>query len=140
MIRKAGFSVAAVAVVLLGVGIFKWAKEKFTVDLPQYPQAANTVLLDQNWTAKQRDWFHHADQGTQTFGIPYEWFIALEQPQLSFAAPGLLSDPVYLDRFGFIPSDANSGQARVARWLCLRRPHKRRERRAVAESAAQMQT
>ena len=110
MIGKVRFSVAAVVVVLLGIGIFKWAKEKFTVELPQYPQAANTVWLDQNWTAKQRDWFHHADQGTQTFGIPYEWFIALEQPQLSFAAPGLLSDPVYLDRFGFIPSDANSGK------------------------------
>ena len=110
MIGKARFSVAAVVVVLLGVGIFKWAKEKFTVELPQYPQAANTVWLDQNWTAKQRDWFHHADQGTQTFGIPYEWFIALEQPQLSFTAPRLLSDPFYLDRFGFIPSDANSGK------------------------------
>ena len=55
MIGKVRFSVAAVVVVLLGVGIFKWAKEKFTVDLPQYPQAANTVWLDQNWTAKQRD-------------------------------------------------------------------------------------
>ena len=37
---------------------------------------------------EQRDWFHHADQGTQTFGIPYEWFIALEQPSLSLTAPG----------------------------------------------------
>jgi hypothetical protein len=48
MIRRVGFSVAAVVIILLGLGIFKWATEKFTVELPQYPQAANTVWLDQN--------------------------------------------------------------------------------------------
>jgi mono/diheme cytochrome c family protein len=31
--------------------------------------------------------------------------MALEQPSLSLSAPGLLSDPNYLDRYGFIPSD-----------------------------------
>jgi len=110
MTRKVGLSIAAVVTILLAAAAFQWAKRKFTIDLPQYPQATNTVWLDQNWTAKQRDWFHHADQGTQTFGIPYEWFVALEQPRLSFTAPGLLSDPVYLDRYGFIASDAASGK------------------------------
>ena len=113
MTKKAGFAVGALVVILLLLGVLKYAKENFTVELPQYPATVNAVWLDQNWTAKQRDWFHHADQGTQTFGIPYEWFIALEQPQLSFGAPGLLSDPVYLDRYGFIPSNADSGESEL---------------------------
>jgi hypothetical protein len=61
------------------------------------------VWLDQHWTPNNVSG-SHADQGTQTFGITYEWFIALEQPSLSFTAPGLLRDPAYLDRYGFIPS------------------------------------
>jgi hypothetical protein len=95
-----------VVVILVAFGIK--LHDKLTVELPKYPPIESTVWLDQNWTAEQRDRFHHADQGTQTFGIPYEWFMALEQPALSFSAPGLLSDRVYLDRFGFIPSDTNS--------------------------------
>jgi hypothetical protein len=111
MTKKVGFAVGALVVLLLLFAGLKYAKENFTVELPQYSATANTVWLDQNWNAKQRDWFHHADQGTQTFGIPYEWFIALEQPQLSLDAPGLLSDSVYLDRYGFIPSNADSGES-----------------------------
>jgi hypothetical protein len=72
--------------------------------LPDYPAARRTVWLDQGWTPEQRAWYHHASQGTATFGIPYEWFVALERPQLSLLGPaGLLSEPGYLRRFGFIP-------------------------------------
>src|SRR5277367_4448440 len=85
----------------------KYFRDNFTVELPEYPPIGKVVWLDQHWTAEQRDWFHHADQGTQTFGIPYEWFIALEQPSLSLGAPGLFSDPVYLDRYGFIPDNTH---------------------------------
>jgi len=106
MKKKIGLVVAAILVALL----VKWAHDKFTVELPNYSPIHNAAWLDQNWTTEQRDWFHHADQGTQTFGIPYEWFIALEQPALSFNAPGLLSDPQYLDRYGFITSDTNPGK------------------------------
>src|ERR1700688_2829448 len=85
--------------------------DNLTVVLPTYPPMENVTWLDQNWTPEQRDWFHHSDQGTQTFGIPYEWFIALEQPpSLSLSAPGLMSDPAYLDRYGFIPSSAGPGK------------------------------
>lgn len=97
----------AVVVFIPALLVLKWADEKLTVRMPKYPTIENVVWLPQNWTAEQREWFHHADQGTQTFGIPYEWFIALEQPALSFAAPGLLSDPIYLDRYGFIPSSTD---------------------------------
>ena len=91
----------------------KYFRDNFTVELPEYPPIGKVVWLDQNWTAEQRDWFHHADQGTQTFGIPYEWFIALEQPSLSLGAPGLLSDPAYLDRFGFIPDNVHPDKPEV---------------------------
>ena len=61
--------------------------------------------LDQNWTTEDRHWFHHASQGTATFQVPYDWFVALEQPGLRlFSRPRLLSDSAYLERFGFLPS------------------------------------
>src|SRR3984957_9773968 len=102
MKKKIGLAFGAIVVILLGFG-GKYVYDNFTVELPTYEPIDNAVWLPQNWTAQQRDWFHHADQGTQTFGIPYEWFIALEQPPLSSTDSGLLSDPLYLDRYGFIP-------------------------------------
>ena len=96
----------AILVILLAVGVYFW-HDNFTVEPPQYPPLGKVVWLDQNWTAEQRDWFHHADQGTQTFGIPYEWFMALEQPPISSTGSGLLSDQSYLDRYGFIPDTAH---------------------------------
>src|SRR5260370_13657541 len=97
-------------IVLILLGFFIKVRDQLTVELPKYSPIEKVTWLDQNWTAAQREWFHHADQGTQTFGIPYEWFIALEQPELSFRAPGLLSDPLYLDRYGFIPYETNSSK------------------------------
>jgi len=104
--KKIGLVLAAIIAILVVV-IGKLAHDKFTVELPNYSPIQNVVWLDQNWTAEQRNWFHHADQGTLTFGIPYEWFVALEQPALSFTTPGRLSDPQYLDRFGFVSLNTN---------------------------------
>jgi len=105
MFKKIALAVLAVVVILGIVGVKWWQDNRanFTIDLPTYPSAPNVVWLQQNWTPQQSAWFYHADQGTQTFGIPYEWFIALEQPVISLSDPGLLSDPAYLDRYGFIP-------------------------------------
>jgi hypothetical protein len=75
---------------------------RLTINLPTYPRIERAIWLEQNWTGEQREWFHYADQGAQTFLMPYEWFVALEQPVLSLGAAGLLSDPDYLDRLGFI--------------------------------------
>ena len=64
-----------------------------------------TVWLDQGIAKEKLSWFYHADQGTRTFGFPYEWFMALEQPTISwllFTEVGLFSDTAYLDRYGFI--------------------------------------
>lgn len=75
-------------------------------DLPDVKPAKDVVWLEQNWTPDQRQWFHHADQGTQTFVVPFEWFMALEQPGLHlFGNPGLLSDTDYLAKLGFIPGE-----------------------------------
>ena len=106
MMKKIGLVLAVVVIILLVAGA-KYYSVNFTVQLPVYAPVANVVWLDQHWTRQQSDWFHHTDQGTQTFGIPYEWFIALEQPALSLSAPGLLSDPQYLDRYGFIPDNTH---------------------------------
>lgn len=102
--------IAVFALLALSAAGIKFYRQNFTVAIPQYAaMEAKPVWLDQQWTQQQRDWFHHADQGTQTFGIPYEWFIALEQPALSLSSPGLFSDTAYLDRYGFIPAWADPG-------------------------------
>jgi hypothetical protein len=103
-----------VIVAVIACGPKAWHKLQttlngFHIDLPEY-QAKKFVWLDQNWTPERRSWFYHANQGTLTFGIPYEWFVALEQPvplSFIFAEVGPLSDPAYLDRFGFIPATAD---------------------------------
>ena len=64
----------------------------FRVKVVDYQPPAKTVWLDQNVSAERLRWFYHADQGTRTFGIPHEWFMALEQPTvwpLLTAAPRL---------------------------------------------------
>jgi hypothetical protein len=100
------FSVAVAAVIVItGVVVYDYGYKVYDgirVKLPEYPTAQKTRWLDQNWNG-EREWFHHADQGTATFHIPYEWFMALEEPVLSLTTVGHLSDPAYLDRFGFIP-------------------------------------
>ena len=78
-------------------------------------EAMKTVWADQGWTNDERHWFHHAQQGTSTFGIPYEWLIALEQPQLTLGDPGMLMDQRYLSRLGFIPSPVSVKDPAAAR-------------------------
>ena len=76
-----------------------------SADLPSFAKPQKILWLDQGWDAASANWFHHADQGTQTFVIPYEWFVALEQPGVSVTSLGLLSSPDYLDRYGFMPDE-----------------------------------
>ncbi len=82
--------------------------------LPNNTPIQEARWLAQNWTADERYWYHHASQGTSTLPVPYDWFIALEQPTLSiFGAPGLISDSDYLRRFGFIPSPKSRAKEAV---------------------------
>jgi hypothetical protein len=115
MLRKIVLTIAAIIFVIAVVAYvptgWHWLQKTFgelRVELPEYQPARKFVWLEQNWSGDQRHWYYHANQGTLTFGIPYEWFIALEQPVISLAEFGRLSDPVYLDRFGFIPGNAEA--------------------------------
>jgi processive rubber oxygenase RoxA-like protein len=119
---------AAVVIIVVAVVVFTIYRDKMVVVLPDYPPIKKAVWLDQGWTEEQREWFHHADQGTQTFGIPYEWFVALEQPRISLVGDvGRLSDPAYLDRYGFIPGATKGGENQLpigfARGGIMRRPN-----------------
>ncbi|MEH2586724.1 di-heme-cytochrome C peroxidase [Bradyrhizobium sp. AZCC 1721] len=101
--------VIALAVVGIGYAAVKDDIAKLWQDLHvkivEHPTPKKTVWLDQGIPKEELSWFYHADQGTRTFGFPYEWFMALEQPTISwlpFTKVGLFSDPAYLDRYGFI--------------------------------------
>jgi hypothetical protein len=84
-----------------------YVHSRISINLPYYSSSDRVAWLEQNWSAEQRKWFHHADQGAQSFLIPYEWFAALEQPVITLGETSLLSDPRYLDRLGFISVAAN---------------------------------
>ena len=82
----------------------------FVPGIPQSPPVKEVRWLEQGWSSDERFWFHHVSQGTATLPVPYRWFLALEQPELSpLSSPGLLSDPIYLSRYGFIPSPKQNG-------------------------------
>ena len=87
--------------------------ENLHVRIAEYPQPKKTVWLDQGISKEKLSWYYHADQGTRTFGMPYEWFMALEQPTipwLVFTDAGPFNDPAYLDRYGFIPDTVIPGK------------------------------
>ncbi len=77
-------------------------------ELPENTPVKEVRWLDQNWSAGERFWFHHATQGTSTLPVPYDWFVALEQPRLwLFGDAPMMKDSDYLRRFGFIPSPSS---------------------------------
>jgi mono/diheme cytochrome c family protein len=109
--------VIAVAIVGIGYAAVKddiaklW--QDFHVKLVEHPTPKKTVWLDQGIAKEKLSWFYHADQGTRTFGFPYEWLMALEQPTipwLLFTEVDLFSDTAYLDRYGFIPDTIIPGK------------------------------
>ncbi len=103
----------AIAAVLFGKHVWRWYADNLVVNAPEFSTPTRTTWLKQNWSPNEGSWFHHADQGTQTFGMPYEWFVALDRPQIFFNGTGRLSDPEYLDRFGFIPDSQAPGAVKL---------------------------
>jgi hypothetical protein len=100
--RKITLTVLSLSLLLLDFGWVAAAEPKADY------QPTDVRNLDQGWMpgweAGQSNWFHHASQGTMM--LPYDWFMALEQPTTDPAMPdsGLFSDPNYLSQFGFIRS------------------------------------
>ena len=93
------------ALVLVGAVAVRSKLPEITVDLPTYKRPAQLVRLEQNWTSDQRKTFHYTPQGTRL--MPYDWFMALEQPCFNPLGCGMFADPAYLARFGFIPGEAD---------------------------------
>jgi hypothetical protein len=116
-VKRIAKIVIALAIVGIGYAAVKddiaklW--QNFHVKIVEHPTPKKTVWLDQGIAKEKLSWFYHADQGTRTFGFPYEWFMALEQPTipwLLFTEVGLFSDSAYLDRYGFIADTIISGK------------------------------
>ncbi|MEH6403634.1 MAG: di-heme-cytochrome C peroxidase [Sneathiella sp.] len=83
------------------------------VKTPDPLEYKSVKWLDQGWSEAEREWFHHASQGTATVPMPYEYFVELMQPiNLKDLYKGDInkkfSDPDYLKYFGFIPSEGPS--------------------------------
>lgn len=77
-------------------------------ELPETEPVREVRWLAQNWSPEERFWFHYAPQGTASVLVPYDWFLALEQPRLwGFGKPKLFADPDYLTRYGFIPGSTS---------------------------------
>lgn len=103
--RKYVLLVLAVLILIGAVVVRSKVLPQITVDLPEYQRPADVVRLEQNWTAEQRKTFHYTAQGTRL--IPYDWFMALEQPCFNPFGCGMFADSAYLLRFGFIPGEAD---------------------------------
>jgi len=68
-----------VIAVLVGGGLALYFKDDIAsfwdaihIKVAEYHTPKKTVWLDQNISKEKLSWFYHADQGTRTFGIPYE--------------------------------------------------------------------
>src|SRR5688500_473260 len=61
--------------------------------------AQEHLYLEQGWSSEDREWFYYTTQGSRL--IPYDWFVALEQPDDNT----LFSDRQHLSTFGFLYAD-----------------------------------
>jgi mono/diheme cytochrome c family protein len=101
-------AIATIVIVLLLVGgVYLYLSQpQFRVDVPDYQSLPEQLIHpEQGWTDDQRLHFHHTSQGTRL--IPYDWFMAFEQPCLSLFGCGLFADKAYLARFGFLSSQTD---------------------------------
>jgi hypothetical protein len=97
-----------VLLVVVGAYLFLHSSlySQLTVVVPAYqPPPEQLVHMDQGWSPDQQLQFHHTSQGTRL--VPYDWFIALEQPCFSLFGCDLFADKTYLGRFGFLTSTAD---------------------------------
>ncbi|HKG22552.1 MAG TPA: cytochrome c [Blastocatellia bacterium] len=91
-------------ILLLALGVLTVRAHSNEPSPPAGPVAAqgDVIFLDQGWSSADRQAYYHADQGTRL--IPYNWFLALEQPGLS--GKPFLSDKI-LDEYNLL-SDSDT--------------------------------
>ncbi|MGH9629680.1 MAG: di-heme-cytochrome C peroxidase [Bryobacteraceae bacterium] len=93
--------VGAVAALLIVAGtVVVPLLRQVRVVIPAYQAPGEIVYLQQGWNAEERQQFYHTAQGTRL--LPYEWFMALEQPCLKLTACEPFAANTYLGRFGFL--------------------------------------
>src|SRR5437016_1788462 len=68
------------------------------------PDRYRASYLDQGWGADERQQFYYTSQGSQI--IPYEWFLALEQP----TSKKPFNDPEFMDRLEYLPMPKEKGR------------------------------
>ena len=99
--KKKLILIGAVAAVLIVAGaVVVPLLRQVRVVVPAYRASGQIVYLEQGWTADQREQFYHTGQGTRL--VPYDWFMALEQPCLKLTACEPFAAKTYLGRFGFL--------------------------------------
>jgi len=107
MKRKVIGAFLIIALLLVGGAYLYLHQPQFQVSVPEYQKPPEQLVrVEQGWTDDQRLHFHHTPQGTRL--IPYDWFMALEQPCVSLFGCDLFTDKTYLTRFGFLSSQTDS--------------------------------
>jgi hypothetical protein len=105
--KKKLIIVGAVAAVLIVAGaVIVPLLRQVRVVVPAYQAPREVVYLQQGWTAGERQQFYHTPQGTRL--LPYQWFLALEQPCLKLSACEPFAAKAYLGRFGFLEGEQNA--------------------------------
>ena len=105
--KRIAIGTVLIVLLLVGGAYLYLHQSKFQVHVPEYQNPPEQLVrAEQGWTEDQRLHFHHTPQGTRL--VPYDWFMALEQPCLSLFGCDLLSDKTYLARFGFLSSQTDS--------------------------------
>jgi hypothetical protein len=105
--KRVAIGAVIIVLLLLGGAYLYLHQPQFQVNIPAYQKPPEQLLrVEQGWTDDQRLYFHHTPQGTRL--IPYDWFMALEQPCLSLFGCDLFADKTYLARFGFLSSRTDS--------------------------------
>jgi hypothetical protein len=104
--KRIAVGIGLIVLLLVGGAYLYLRQPQFRVDVPEYQNPPEQFShSEQGWTDDQRLHFHHTSQGTRL--IPYDWFMALEQPCLSLFGCDLFSDKTYLARFGFLSSQTD---------------------------------
>ena len=91
-VAKSRWSIGSFILLLIGIAVvtfyaFKVSNYINTVqialtppNLPKYTELDSESINPDGWGKHNDEWFHFVSQGTATLPIPYEWFIALEEP------------------------------------------------------------